>query len=67
MTYSNEEEGEKENENICNEETPDCQPKKNCKRKNKDDASPEQPVNKKVKRNKKNVQGERGTRVNLAQ
>lgn len=45
-----EEEGEKENEDLCNEgSTPVSKPKKKCKRKNRQDASAEEPNDKKNK------------------
>lgn len=53
-----EKEGEKENEDLCNEGgTPVCKPKKKGKRKNRQDASTEEPNDKKNKTEKSNEQG----------
>lgn len=54
-----EEEGEKENEELCNERnSPVSKPNKKCKRKNRQDASTEEPNDKKNKRDEKsNEQG----------
>ncbi|XP_047426210.1 transcription factor TFIIIB component B'' homolog isoform X4 [Mugil cephalus] len=57
-----EKEGEKENEELCNEgETPDSKPKRKRKTKNKPDALTEEPDGKKKKTDEKsNEQGEAG-------
>lgn len=57
-----EEEGEKENEDLCNEGgSPVSKPKKKRKRKNKEDASTEEPNDKKNKTGEKS--NEQGTGV----